>query len=384
MNSELTQKDPKLARLLGFLSQDPENDRLRGEVFQVALESGDFAEAAYHLATAREARPGEAAWRQREAHLALAQGRFAEAQDLLLELVDQSPDEPSFRWDLAYTHFALKAFAPAQEAAARLIEDPAVGALAFALWLRCAHHLGQLKEGLEAFTAALTHRSMSAEAYGVASLMAFDAFKAAEARSWSALALQAEPGQHEALVVQGSLALGRAEAPAALALFQRALDHHPVDGRTWSGLAFGRFLALDFPGALHAFRQAVTFMPDHVGTWIGYGWCQVMAGELPAALATFEHAVALDRNFAESHGALAVALARLNQRAEAEREIEIALKLDPKSLSARYAQAILTGEADNSAAFQRMAQRVLAQHPAPGEEPGGLTLADVVLRYTKR
>jgi hypothetical protein len=62
-------------------------------------------------------------------------------------------------------------------------------------------------------------------------------------------------------------------------------------------------------------------------------------------------------------------------------EIELALRLDPKCLSARYTQAILSGEAQDPAAFLRRSRLALAQHSSDGLRGGGLTLADIVLNF---
>jgi hypothetical protein len=75
-----------------------------------------------------------------------------------------------------------------------------------------------------------------------------------------------------------------------------------------------------------------------------------------------------------------MALARLGQTERARTEIEVALRLDPKSLSARYAQAILSGEADDPAAFLRLSRRVLAHVPAPKTGNMERTVADVVFK----
>ena len=47
-------------------------------------------------------------------------------------------------------------------------------------------------------------------------------------------------------------------------------------------------------------------MPGHVGSRQAVGWCRVLQQDLSAARAHFEHTLAMDRNFAENHGALAV------------------------------------------------------------------------------
>lgn len=83
-------------------------------------------------------------------------------------------------------------------------------------------------------------------------------------------------------------------------------------------------------------------MPGHVGSPQAVGWCRVLQQDLPAARAHFEHALAMDRNFAESHGALAVVDALQAHPADARRGIARALRLDRGCVSAVLAQKLLS------------------------------------------
>lgn len=371
---EKQDKAARLNKLLSYLRQDPNNDRLRVDVFETALAAGEFPEAQFQLVHARHLRPQDMAWRHREAVLQLAQGKFAAAQDTLERLIEEGCDESSAHYNLAYAVYAQGAAAAARDMAAPLRAVPGeVGASAWALWLRCLHKLNELDEGLRGFRAET--RPPSAETLGVASLMALDAGLAADADRWAALALSRAPDQLEALTTAGSLALGRQDKAAAEALFQRALLASPKEGRCWSGLAFLRLLETDFAAAHAAFEQAIAFMPEHIGTWLGLGWCEFFAGDAEAARQTFEKALSMDRNFGESHGSLAVALVRLNAIDAAKREIDLALRLDRRNLSARYAEALISGEANDPEAFRRLSQRVLAQRQAP---LGAGSLADLL------
>ena len=381
-------KSSRLATLLRFLDKDPANAALRGDVFDAALESGDFTEAGYHVAHALHENPADADWLHREALLLLAQGHFRQAESALNGLVDLGHATPAVLYNLAYAQFGQGEYAKAAEAANALRDDQgSLGPLAWQLWLRCEHHLAHLEEGLAAFIAASSLRPMPPAAWGIASLMAVDASRLREAEAWSMNALAADPDQMEALVTRGSLCLGKQKVLDAKIAFEQALSINVQDGRSWSGLAFTRLLGMDFIGARDAFEKAVAFMPNHIGTWIGLGWCEFLSKRVQAAKSAFEQALALDRNFGESHGALAVALASTPADADrAKTEIEIALKLDPKCLSARYAQAMLSGATRDPEAFQKMTQRILAQHPDPfaGEGEEGKTLADIVLRFQKK
>lgn len=370
----------RLETLRAFLARDPGNEALQIEAFDTALASGAFPVAGDLVARALLAKPGNPDWRHREGMLQLARGEFQAAEQTYRILVNEEPTDPVCRFNLAYAQFGAGTPAEAAQTVAPLLEDASgLADIAWPLWLRCQHHQTLLEEGLEAFIAAAAHRLMGAEAWGVASLMALDGERMKDAQDWSEQALRANPQQLEALITHGSLALGNQDPQEAMTAFERALAHNPRDGRTHSGTGFAFMLRGAFPQAIQAFRKALEAMPTHIGTWIGLGWCEFLAGDILAARQAYERALDLDRNFAESHGGLAVVLAGQGHEAEARKEIAVALKLDPLSLSARYAEALLSGEATNPESFQRFAHKVLAKLPAKSGRPGQ-TLADVVLR----
>lgn len=349
----------RLARMKAFLVQDPDNPHLQKEVFDAALAEGALADAHGQVAEALRRSPLDQVWRGRLAVLQLAAGRCQEARDVLAQLVEEGVADPTTRYNLAYAQFGAGAVHTAREAAAPLRELPEVSALAWPLWLRCCHHSSQASVGLEGFLASAAHGAMPAEAWGVASLMALDESRFKEAEAWANRALGSEPGQLEALLTLGSLALGRRDPKAAIELFGLVLNRKPEDGRTWSGLAFAQILQTDLAAAEASFHRAIANMPFHIGTWLGLGWCEVFQGKLAEARKAVEQALDLDRNFGESHGALAVVLAYEGRPDEAAMEIRKAVGLDPNGLSAKFAQMVIDGVTQDPEAFARIAEPLL-------------------------
>ncbi|WP_112076654.1 tetratricopeptide repeat protein [Herbaspirillum rubrisubalbicans] len=384
MNTSVAQQ--KLTRLVQYLKSDPDNDTLRAEVFDTALQCAALDEARFQLQHALHLQPRHPAWLHRRALLALRENLPQEAQQVLEGLIAEGNTAAGIRFNLGYAFFMQGQW----ERAASVVEslrgpvsqqmDRTVVEQAWALWLRCQHHLRELTEALQIFSTASLNGSVGADSFGVASLIAFDAQQMERADSWSERALREQPQQQEALVTRASLALAEQDSGAAYAFLQRALQSNPDDGRAWSAIAFCHLLKRDYISARHAFGRAIKAMAGHIGTWIGLGWCEFANGQAWAAYAAFQRALELDPNFAESHGGLAVALIRMEQVERAKVEINVALRLDRNSLSARYAQAMLNGDADDPAKLMRLSRRLLAQYPAPGISHGEKTLADVVLR----
>jgi tetratricopeptide (TPR) repeat protein len=356
-----------LERLMGFLQQDPDNWNLRADVFDAAVAAGQLETARAEAERALAARPDDAAWQHRLATLMLASKRYPEAQSSLERLIAQGHRDPAILHNLA---FAL--FRQGRSEAASAVLEPLLGspepdaAVAWVLWLRCQHWLGRVAAALDALRKRLSVAPVPVEALGVASIMAADVEQLGEAAQWADAALSTRPDQLEALATKGTLALAEQDASGALAWFERALEQNPTDGRCWSGVALARMLGGDLARADDAFARAVTTMPDHIGTWIGWGWCLVAQKRLPGAHAKFEQALALDRNFGESHGCIAVTLARSGRKEEAEREIALALRLDPRGMAARFAQAVLSGQAEDPRALQALARLALRRGQPAG------------------
>jgi tetratricopeptide (TPR) repeat protein len=235
------------------------------------------------------------------------------------------------------------------------------------LWLRALHRTGDLNRAMDWARKTETGGQLWPQATGVASLIALDANDLVAAQRWSQLALTqgtAEDRPLEALTAQASLQLGENNSAQARQLAMAALQLQPEDGRSWSVLAFADMLAGDLDTAREHFARSLAAMPEHIGTWHGLGWTQLLQQRLDEAQATFEKALGMDRNFAESHGGLATVLALKQQKKTAQEHVDRALGLDKTCLSAQYAQAILNGDTQDVARFQRLVQRLLGARPS--------------------
>ena len=364
----------QLERLEGYLRQDPENSVLQGDVFQLALQCGEWERARTILSHAQAREPGNPAWALREGDFWLAQQRYAEARTVMERLAvlaePGSPFQDVVTQNLGFIDFREADYASciARIEPLMMVERAGVkdSASLQQLWVRAMHRHAEVARACEWAAQAERDGSLHPAAAGVASLAAVDNDEFASAQRWAQLASASEESPSlELLVTQASLALAARDADAAQHFAAQALHLNPEDGRAWSARGFADLLRGDFEGATEDFKRALTFMPEHIGSWHGQGWAQLLRRDLAAAQASFESALALDRNFAESHGGLAVVLA-LRQQSEAAREhIDVAQRLDRSGLSSRYAEAILSGEAHDAQALRRLAERLLGGRKAP-------------------
>lgn len=378
--SELAAAVSRLNRLESFLREDPSNQTLLIDAFEMALACSQWDRANFHLQHGLSLQTEKLAWALREGDYWLAQKDYARAR-LVLEALYAMADVPAeflevVLHNLAYIDFRQENYGDCvARLASHMQKDVAVAANTSSvhsalnqLWLRALHHAGELERALTWALGQELNRHLDWRAAGVASLIALDASNLELAQRWANLALEnngSEERQLEALVTQSSLALAGRDAKRAKQLAHEALQINPNDGRAWSARAFAELLAGAFPDANFSFARALQTMPAHIGTWHGQGWTQVLQKNLDAAQISFETALEMDRNFAESHGGLAVVLALKGQAEPAQRHIELAIRLDEANLSGRYAQAILSGEAQDAASLQRIAKRLLGSRAAP-------------------
>jgi tetratricopeptide (TPR) repeat protein len=359
----MTQHDEtgaRLERLRGFREADPGNPRLLAEIFDLSLGIGRRDEAHAALAEARARFPDDPHFRFREATLAIAERRLDVAEAALLALRSGNAEDFAIGYNLAYVRVLQERFAEAADLLRELAAAPDAPSEAFALRVHALHHAGDLEGAKAAAREGLAQHGTDPGLLAVASLALWDMGDIDDAGRLADQALARSPNVVAALVTRGSIALGRRDAERAREDFTRALVVNEKDGRSWSGLGLASLLAQDFVAARVQLESAVRHMPGHIGTWHALGWCHIAGQRLAEARGCFERALALDRNFAESHGGLAVVAAMAGNRDAAAESVERALRLDPHCLSARYAQSLLSGEIRDSESFQRMAERLLS------------------------
>jgi Tfp pilus assembly protein PilF len=367
------QKLQRLDRLENFLREDPNNTTLLADAFHTALEAGEHARAEFHLRHAQALGADGHVWTLHEAHWLMAQGRDDEATAGLrtLSFDDGVPQEVQ----RAATHdLALVALRRGDFIGARQqIEVIIAGAGSHAplapayqvLWLRILHRMTDLDAAIQWAMGRAASSQLAPDAAGVASLVALDAAQYKTSLEWADLALLHNPTNLEALVARASLALAERAPARARQWLQLALSRNPNDGRAWSALGFADLLDQKLTLARADFDRAVLTMSSHIGTWHGMAWTALLQHDLTGAEHALDMALSLDRNFAESHGALAVLRVLQGRREEAQASIDIARRLERGNFSAQYAQALLNGEASNSQAVRRLAERMFAHQPAP-------------------
>ncbi|MBI3229331.1 MAG: tetratricopeptide repeat protein [Burkholderiales bacterium] len=364
----------QLEKMEGYLAQDPGNFELLARVIDLALEAQQWQRALTHTEAAVKQFPDDPYMRYRRGHALFALQQYAEA-----EAAFASVDDHNINLSISLA-IAQQAQGKHQETVDTLLpwEDapdlPAHGLLAL---LRSMHHVAQLEEAMAIFHTHQARMMQEASVLSAVSLILLDLNQIEEAGRMSEAALALGPRPLEALLTSGTLALGFATPDIAVELFNEVLTLQPKEGRSWAGLGMASMLKRDMHGAIAQLEKAAQYLPTHIGTLHTLAWCKIFIGDIAGAGQVFEQALALDRNFGESHGGIAVVAALRGEREVAQAAIERALRLDRQGLAARYAEMVLSGVTADPERFRALAFRIMSKHPSSF----GNNLAEVVQRF---
>lgn len=376
----------QLASTESYLVQDPHNPSLLARMIDLCLDAGEPARALRHAEAAVARYPDDKFLAYRHGVALMSLLRWADALAVLAPLaatdhdVNLATSVATCQMMLGRPAEVLVTLAPygADPAAAVAADAQPLPAAAVTLLVRAYHHLGAVDVALAVIAAQRARLSGDAAFAGAAALASLDAGLLDDARAFSAAAAAASAGGAtlESQVVDATIALADTDSDAAIAGFEAVLARRPDEGRSWSGLGMSNLLKRDFGKAGPQLEQAALLMPAHIGTWHALGWCRIFQHDLAAADQAFARALELDRNFGETHGAMAVVAAMRGQRDAAQAAAARAIGLDKNSLAARYAQMILAGDTLDPERFRALAMRLLRQH----QTLSGESLADVVRR----
>lgn len=375
---QATQQDliQRLNQAEVYLKVDPGNTDLLAMAIDLSLAVADIGRAAGHAKTACALYPADPFFTYRLGHVLVAQSNWSEAEVLFAGLLAVHSNV-NVAYSLADCQVRLGRHQDARNTIEPYSADPALPPEAATLLVRALHHVGDF-DAAQALIAGQRERLAGEPVFlAAASLLYLDAGDIAQAAALSNAAMDSGVKPLEALVVKATLALGATDTDTAIAGFNEVLAINPKEGRSWSGLGMVSLLRRDLAGAAVQLEHAVKYMPMHIGSWHALGWCRVLRQELDAAATAFNNALALDRNFGESHGGVAVVAALKGERSAAEAAAERALRLDPQGLSARYAQMVLSGETADAERFKAIAYRLMGSH----KTMTGENLATAVKRH---
>ncbi|MBB6091185.1 tetratricopeptide (TPR) repeat protein [Povalibacter uvarum] len=349
----------RLDRLLSYIESDSTNLALRNDAIREACDAGEWKIARALIESGLSKHPGSAALLASLGLVELQAQRYVEAECALVAALAGGLEAPEVRFNLAFCRFGLGDYAQALE----LLADPVlVPVLPIALLLRarCLHHLDRPLEAIADCKAYLEFASDDADAKGLLSLLLYEKRSLSEARGLSEAALLQNATQLEAMLTLGALAADERDYETAASTYLTLVEAHPLCGRGWLGLALVDLLRMRMDSAKRYIALATATMPDHIGSLHVLAWIEVVRGNFPEARSAFQRALSIDRNFAETHGGLAVVAVLEGDGAAATACIKRALRLQPGCLSARYADALALDRAGKREAAQAAFEELMS------------------------
>ncbi|MDA0910901.1 MAG: hypothetical protein O2809_05015 [Proteobacteria bacterium] len=345
--------DNKITRYQDYLKQDPDNVSLLMELVTLYLKHNNLIQARQLLdKLATMALSFKETYQLAVWHIQM--GEFLRAIELLVNLHahDQSDRKISFTLSFAYFQIrqyrnALKVFNDGALDDSSVLEN-------IILKARILHALGELKDAVTLLAKNKEKGECDAEFCGFYALVYADLNQLSRASVWMKKALAVYPEQQEALLVENYMALYEQDAKKAYKQAEILIGLNRRNARAWINLATAYLLLGDLMKAYKSCEQAVTLFPEFIGIWQLKAWCELMQGKLHKAKESFSKAYQLDRNFAESHGGLAI-IAVLEDNAEvAKNHIVTAKKLNPHNISGNYAEALVLQTQDPMKAQQKI------------------------------
>ena len=347
----------------GYLQSDPGNLPLQLSLGDLYHQAGrlDEAVACYEQCLAQV--PGHPPARSRLASVMITQHRFADAENVLRELLAQGGPDAALLHNLGLTLYYQQRWDEARECFTAATRDGLQAPSNLAYLTRSLHHLGNMPDAIEAGRQWVA-QAQDSKSKSYLALLYLDNNETENGRKLAVEVLAENPDDTDANIVNGIALTEQQEMAQARQHFQTALRQDPNNGRAWLGLGLAHLYEQEHPQAIEALGNAVRIYPDNPGMIVALGWAQLTAKDPAASEQTFRRAVEVDRNFGESHGGLASALAMQNKLAEAGEEIKVAKRLDRRGFGAEFARsAILAIQGDQQAATSALTR--LLQHSAP-------------------
>ena len=366
----------RLDRLLELLEHDTGNLSLRTVAIREACDAGCWDTARELIEAGLQVHPAQAHLLAFSGLIHLKAFRYRDAEEAFSAAQAQGVKTQDMQYDLAYAQFMQKRYSDAL-ACLLLMTDSSPAALL--LRARCHHHLGQREEAIADCERHLAVAADDADVHGLLALVLYELSHSDRANEHARRALERNPQQLEALLAQASLLADSRQDEAAHRAFDSLLQAYPRCGRAWLALALFELARMDLKEAKRASEQAAVQMPDHIGTWHVLAWIEVMLGNIRAGAVALQRALAVDRNFGETHGGLAVVAVLQGRDADARWSIKRALRLDPQSAAARYAELLLL-QRDGKHEEAKTALNAFLERPVSA---AGLQYRDLVAAHMK-
>lgn len=370
-----TSDSSRLTRLLGFLARDPGNTTLLLDALSLAIASADMPQRQRLIDHVQQHAIESAAVDAQIAHLQLLMGNYAAASAYGDKAIQAGISHPAVLLNTAYGHFYSGDYDSSAAILAKLTAQDDASVDMLLLHARALHHQAKPEPTEHMVLRALQREPAHVEAKGLLALLQYERGDNDGALRLAHDVLAQNQDQLDALLACGAVHFEQGRIEASRKTWLHTVATHPTCGRAWSGLAQLEFNELEFVPAEEHLKIAVIYMPDHIGTWHLLAWLYILQRDSQRAREALDKSYALDRNFGETHGGLAVVDALDGKDEQARVGIRRALKLDPECMSARYAEMLILQKEGKSEAATAAINQVFDRN-APGSNYSGRVLVE--------
>ena len=356
----------RLTRLLQYQQQDPTNLSLCIDIGFLQLSLKQFVSAKESALKAINLVPDNCSGYTLHGLVSISEGEFEIAAHMFDQAFARGETAPSAFYNHAYALSRLEKFTEAEAPAAQAAQHISDFPHAPALYIRVLHYLGKVEEAIK-FAESLPTDTVVPGVNGMLSTLYIDAENHEKARSTATAALNENTADTDARTTLGLLALQELNASEAEAEFDRVLELHGNQGRAMLGKGLSALLGGDLPKATMLLEQtlAQTNMNTHIGTWHTLAWCHILQKNIPAAEQAFKTSLEFDRNFAETHGGLAVIALMRGNIDSAIQSAKRAQGLDKNNFSGNFAQSLIQQVSGNASQAAVIMDKILNQSILP-------------------
>jgi tetratricopeptide (TPR) repeat protein len=356
----------RLSRLLQYQAQDPANFSLCVDIGFLQLTLNQLSDAKNSAHRAIEIAPNKCSGYALHGVISVREGDFNTAVTMLSQAVALGETAPSVFYNYAYALAHLGKYAEAELPAAHAAQYPADLPHAPALYIRVLHYLGKIEEAIT-FAETVAKCDSPPNVNGMLSTLYMDTENLESARTAALNALNEDSENSDARTTLGLLALQDLDAGKAAVEFDHALAADQNQGRALLGKGLSVLLSGNLPDAAAIFERVVTQtnMAAHIGSWHTLAWCYILQKNIPAAEQALQHSLVLDRNFAETHGGLAIVALMRGNIDSAIQSAKRAQGLDKNNFSGNFAQGLIQQVSGNSAQAAAIIDKVLNQRVLP-------------------
>jgi tetratricopeptide (TPR) repeat protein len=268
--------------------------------------------------------------------LHLKKSQLPEAISLFTQAL-QHEDTPTVRFNLGFTHYLHDDFPKAWEHLSTIEEEEYIPSTRL-LMARMMYEEGAVEESISLLEEHVPNYANNAEIVGFLSLMYFDMNNEDAAKELSQQALELDPTNYDAQLVDIMLRLITQET--SVEEIQNLLHSNPKDSRLLFALGSTYMAQGEFALATEQFKKTLEVQPDFYDCHIALGWTQLLNDELPEAHETYQNAISMVDDRADGWAGLAVIYALNANLEQAEQLITKAKALDEDCFLTQIAEVI--------------------------------------------